>query len=84
MELIGTSFAEVLQGNPSLIKSVVLKNERSQFYKQSSQTSLTSTILDLTRLPLLFRCKIYIYNLLLWVRSLLSFKYKMGSDYEDK
>lgn len=79
IELIGTSFAEVLQGNPSLIKSVVLKNERSQFYKQSSQTSLTSTILDLSRLPLLFRCKCFICNLLLWVRSFLSFKHKNRS-----
>jgi len=59
-----SSYKEVFQGNPALIKSALLSDKRSEFYKHYPN-KFVQFISHETRLPIDIQCKMWIYNLLL-------------------
>ena len=60
-----SSYKEVFQGNPALINSALLPSKRSKFYKHYPGKSFIQFVYHETRLSIIVRCKIWIYNLLL-------------------
>lgn len=57
-------FADVVKGNPSLVYSVDIPEKRAAFYDKLRTSGLIKLVSKYTKLPLILRLKIFIYNLL--------------------
>lgn len=72
MHKLISSHEEVYKGNPALIRSVSLPNKRREFYKQYHNIPLLELISKQTRLPILLRSKILVYDMLVKLNLLKS------------
>lgn len=72
MHKLISSYEEVCKGNPALIRSVSLPNKRREFYKQYHNIPLLELISKQTRLPILLRSKILVYDMLVKLNLLKS------------
>ena len=57
-------FADVVKGNPSLVYSANIPENRVAFYDKLRTRGLIKLVSKYTKLPLILRLKIFIYNLL--------------------
>lgn len=57
-------FADVVKGNPSLVYSADIPENRVAFYDKLRTRGLIKLVSKYTKLPLILRLKIFIYNLL--------------------
>lgn len=61
-----SNFIDVEKGNPSIIYAVVMPKNRIRFFSRLNGCKLIKLISQYTKLSVMFRVKIFMYNLLNW------------------
>lgn len=62
LKVVPFQYDDVVSGNPALIKSPIKTEKRANFYFFIKDRTVIQSISELTKLPLILSCKIWLYN----------------------
>lgn len=58
------TYKDVYDANPALIRSAIMPYRRNDFYRCYWKSAFVKIVSEQTRLPIILRCKIFVYDLL--------------------